>query len=69
MFGCSLVGSGHVDKAAIVSAAGDSVWAATAGFTVRYPPHLFIHLQCISQSPAILFTDGGDVENSEQAKK
>jgi len=30
----SLVGSGHVDKAAIVSAAGDSVWASTPGFVV-----------------------------------
>jgi len=30
----SLVGSGHVDKAAIVSAAGDSIWAATPGFTI-----------------------------------
>ncbi|KAI0103142.1 Profilin/allergen [Nemania sp. FL0031] len=28
----SLVGSGHIDKAAIVSAAGDSVWATSAGF-------------------------------------
>ncbi|KAK4235525.1 profilin [Achaetomium macrosporum] len=30
----SLVGSGHIDKAVIVSAAGDSTWAATEGFTV-----------------------------------
>jgi hypothetical protein len=30
----SLVGTGHLDKAAIVSAAGDSVWAQTPGFTV-----------------------------------
>jgi len=30
----SLVGSGHVDKAAIVSAAGDSVWASTPEFTI-----------------------------------
>lgn len=30
----SLVGSGHIDKAAIVSAAGDSTWAVTPGFTV-----------------------------------
>ncbi|KAK4193875.1 profilin [Podospora australis] len=30
----SLVGSGHIDKAAIVSAAGDSTWAATPGFSV-----------------------------------
>ncbi|KAI0396276.1 Profilin/allergen [Xylariaceae sp. FL0594] len=26
----SLVGSGHIDKAAIISAAGDSVWAASS---------------------------------------
>ncbi|KFY93226.1 hypothetical protein V500_03839 [Pseudogymnoascus sp. VKM F-4518 (FW-2643)] len=30
----SLVGSGHADKAAIVSAAGDSVWAKSAGFEI-----------------------------------
>ncbi|OIW32408.1 Profilin/allergen [Coniochaeta ligniaria NRRL 30616] len=31
----SLVGSGHLDKAAIISAAGDSAWATTAGFTLK----------------------------------
>ncbi|KAI1265822.1 Profilin/allergen [Xylariaceae sp. FL1019] len=31
----SLVGSGHLDKAAIVSAAGDSVWAASPGFNTQ----------------------------------
>jgi hypothetical protein len=31
----SLVGTGQIDKAAIISAAGDSVWATTSGFTVR----------------------------------
>ncbi|OAA64248.1 profilin [Niveomyces insectorum RCEF 264] len=31
----SLVGSGHIDKAAIISAAGDSVWASSPGFTVK----------------------------------
>ncbi|KAI1814352.1 profilin [Poronia punctata] len=31
----SLVGSGHIDKAAIVSAAGDSVWAASSDFQLR----------------------------------
>ncbi|KAI1779757.1 Profilin/allergen [Hypoxylon cercidicola] len=31
----SLVGSGHLDKGAIISAAGDSVWATSAGFTVK----------------------------------
>ncbi|GJC94018.1 profilin [Colletotrichum higginsianum] len=30
----SLVGTGHVDKAAIISIAGDSAWASTAGFTL-----------------------------------
>ncbi|KUI56818.1 Profilin [Cytospora mali] len=30
----SLVGSGHVDKGAIISAAGDSAWATSAGFTI-----------------------------------
>jgi profilin len=36
--GDSLVGSGHADKAAIVSAAGDSVWAKSANFEVRPGP-------------------------------
>ncbi|KAI1191690.1 profilin [Nemania serpens] len=31
----SLVGSGHIDKAAIVSAAGDSVWAASPDFSSK----------------------------------
>ncbi|KAI1175024.1 profilin [Nemania sp. FL0916] len=31
----SLVGSGHVDQAAIVSAAGDSVWAASPDFSLK----------------------------------
>jgi len=30
----SLVGTGHIDKAAILDATGASVWATTAGFTV-----------------------------------
>ncbi|KAK4112294.1 Profilin/allergen [Canariomyces notabilis] len=30
----SLVGTGHIDKAIIISAAGDSTWAATPGFSV-----------------------------------
>ncbi|KAL5615382.1 hypothetical protein BROUX41_005430 [Berkeleyomyces rouxiae] len=30
----SLVASGHVDQGAIISAAGDSVWAASPGFTL-----------------------------------
>ena len=38
LFGYSLVGSGQVDKAAIVSAAGDSVWAQSTGFDVCLTP-------------------------------
>lgn len=30
----SLVGTGHIDKGAIISAAGDSTWATTPGFTI-----------------------------------
>lgn len=30
----SLVGTGNVDKAAIISIAGDSTWASSAGFSV-----------------------------------
>ncbi|KAI1248715.1 hypothetical protein MGN70_009915 [Eutypa lata] len=33
----SLVGSGHIDKAAIISAAGDSIWATSSGFTIQAP--------------------------------
>lgn len=32
------MGSGHLDKAAIVSAAGDSVWAKSTDFEVRTAP-------------------------------
>jgi profilin len=32
---CSLVGTGHIDKAAIISAAGDSVWASSADLQVK----------------------------------
>ncbi|KAG5656591.1 hypothetical protein KAF25_000178 [Fusarium avenaceum] len=31
----SLVGTGHIDKAALVSAAGDSVWATSTGFELK----------------------------------
>jgi profilin len=33
-----MVGSGHVDKGAIYSVKGDSVWASSAGFSVRATP-------------------------------
>lgn len=38
----SLVGTGHLDKAAIISIAGDSVWATSSGFTVRLHPRRHI---------------------------
>ncbi|KAF7545075.1 hypothetical protein G7Z17_g9464 [Cylindrodendrum hubeiense] len=31
----SLIGTGHVDKAAIISVAGDSVWATSAEFALQ----------------------------------
>jgi len=31
----SLVGSGHIDKGALVSAAGDSVWASSSGWNLK----------------------------------
>jgi profilin len=31
----SLVGTGHIDKAALVSAAGDSVWATSPSFELK----------------------------------
>ncbi|KIH90304.1 profilin [Sporothrix brasiliensis 5110] len=31
----SLVGSGHIDEAAIISAAGDSVWATSPKFSLK----------------------------------
>ncbi|KAL1906960.1 profilin, required for normal timing of actin polymerization in response to thermal stress [Sporothrix stenoceras] len=30
-----LVGSGHIDEAAIISAAGDSVWASSSSFVLK----------------------------------
>jgi profilin len=33
----SLVASGHVDKGAIISAAGDSAWATSPNFQVNSP--------------------------------
>jgi hypothetical protein len=38
--GYSLVGSGHIDKGAIYSIKGDSVWATSPGFTVRWTSDL-----------------------------
>ncbi|KAI0132300.1 profilin [Xylariales sp. AK1849] len=31
----SLIGSGQLDKGAIISEAGDSVWATSSGFTIK----------------------------------
>jgi len=31
----SLVGSGHIDQGAIVSVAGDSIWAQSNGFSIK----------------------------------
>lgn len=33
----SLIGTGNIDKAAIFNSEGNSVWATSAGFTVRPP--------------------------------
>ncbi|KAI0017270.1 profilin [Xylariomycetidae sp. FL0641] len=52
----SLVGSGHVDKAAIISVAGDSVWASTSGFTIK--PEEMKNLV------AILTNSGGAVDKA-----
>lgn len=37
-----MVASGHVDKGAIYSIAGDSKWAASSGFDVRLPTHTHV---------------------------
>jgi hypothetical protein len=38
-----MVGSGHVDKGAIYSVAGDSKWAGSAGFEVRLTTSCYLH--------------------------
>lgn len=43
----SLVASGHIDKGAIVSLAGDSVWAASSGWNLK-PAELKIVSQIVS---------------------
>ncbi|KAF2761379.1 profilin-A [Pseudovirgaria hyperparasitica] len=53
----SLVGSGNVDKAAIFSKAGDSVWAASSGFTLSKE-----EITKIVES----FTDKGDSSGFKQ---
>jgi len=55
----SLVGSGHLDKAAIFSAAGDSVWATTPGFTIS-PAEMKTLVAALAGGAAAdkLWTDG-----------
>jgi len=48
-----MVGSGHVDKGAIYSIAGDSKWAGSAGFEVR--PTITLYL-CFLDPGATLET-------------
>lgn len=38
-----MVGSGHVDKGAIYSVAGDSKWAGSAGFEVRLTTSCYLY--------------------------
>jgi profilin len=52
----SLVGTGNVDKAAIFSSAGDSVWATSAGFTVD-PKEI--------QAVVAAYNDKGDVKQCQ----
>jgi len=55
----SLVGSGHADKAAIYSAAGDSVWATSPGFKVE-PAEMKTIVAALAGGAAAdkLWTDG-----------
>jgi profilin len=39
-----MVGSGHVNKGAIYSIAGDSKWAGSAGFEVRPTSTYFLYI-------------------------
>lgn len=39
-----MVGSGHVDKGAIYSIAGDSKWAGSAGFEVRRTNSCYLYI-------------------------
>ncbi|PSS12329.1 hypothetical protein M430DRAFT_60587 [Amorphotheca resinae ATCC 22711] len=53
----SLVGTGHIDKAAIYSAKGDSVWATSAGFNVS-PAEMQEVVTGLSGKPEKLYSDG-----------
>ncbi|TVY81549.1 Profilin [Lachnellula suecica] len=50
-------GSGHVDKGAIYSAKGDSVWAASPGFTIS-PTEIQEAITGLSGKPDKLYADG-----------
>lgn len=52
----SLVGTGNVDKAAIFSGAGDSVWATSADFTIA-PEEI--------QAVVAAYNDKGDVKQCQ----
>ncbi|KAH8154316.1 uncharacterized protein LAJ45_02084 [Morchella importuna] len=52
----SLIGTGKIDKAAIFSAAGDSVWAASPNFAVK-PEEVQALIQGFA-NPAPLFEKG-----------
>lgn len=54
-----MVGSGHADKAAIVSAAGDSVWATSSNFEIK-PDEMKTIVGALSDSKVAdtLWTDG-----------
>jgi hypothetical protein len=53
----SLIGTGNVDKAAIFNSEGNSVWATSAGFTVRHLPPLLLLLQGLWEKEMQIPTD------------
>lgn len=53
----SLVGTGHIDKAAIYSVKGDSVWATSSGFNVS-PQEMQEVVTGLSGKPEKLYSDG-----------
>ncbi|KAF4625849.1 hypothetical protein G7Y89_g12311 [Cudoniella acicularis] len=53
----SLLGSGHLDKASIISVKGDSTWATSPGFTVA-PPEIAEIVGGLSGNPAGLYEKG-----------
>jgi len=53
----NLVASGHIDKGAIYSVKGDSVWAASAGFSVS-PSEMQEVVAGLSGKPDKLYAEG-----------